>query len=123
MVVRASLALVLIVVTLAGCQFPKKSGGVPSPAPEPVAAAVTPEPSKPEVTLTGKTSRDRAVRWQVTSVQAEIDGQTVPLTCEDVEPVVDQLLSRAQAVAGEQTEVIIRVVCSQEKSREQSDNG
>lgn len=47
MVVRASLALVLIVVTLAGCQFPKKSGGVPSPAPEPVAAAVTPEPSKP----------------------------------------------------------------------------
>lgn len=85
--------------------------------------AVSPEPSKPEVTLTGKTSRDRAVRWQVTSVQAEIGGQTVPLTCEDVEPVVDQLLSRAQTVAGEQTEVIIRVACSQEKSREQSDNG
>ena len=80
--------------------------------------AVSPEPSKPKVTLTGKTSRDRAVRWQVTSVQAEIGGQTVPLTFEDVEPVVDQLLSRVKAVAGDQTEVIIRVVCSQEKDQE-----
>jgi len=74
--------------------------------------------SQPEVISVDKRSRDRKVRWQVTSVQAEIGGQTVPLASEDVEPVVDQLLSRVEAVAGDQTEVIIRVACSQEKGQE-----
>ncbi len=46
---RTSLALVVTVMALAGCQFPKKQGNVSSPPPEPVAAAVTPEPARPAI--------------------------------------------------------------------------
>ena len=82
------------------------------------AALKIPQPRllQPEVTSLGKPAHERLVAWRITSIQAEIGGQTVALDAQAIEPVVGPLLRQVEDRAvGDQSEVTIHIVISQEE--------
>jgi hypothetical protein len=75
--------------------------------------AQTPEPPQEEVTPTVTIHKDGRALWRITSAQAEIGGETVPLDPQDIEAAMGQLLRQVKGRSGEgQAEVIIRIMLS-----------